>query len=189
MNFIIRRAVPLGACALLAFPMIASAHPFHGQSNQVTTAFLHPLAGWDHLVALASIAFWAVHFHPGSALRFLSVILGASWLGGLFSTSGWILPGYDGAILASVAIPGLTLLLNKKPGFAFSVAAVAAFGFLNGTAHGAELSGSPASFAGWLAGTAAAFGLGFLAVRLAPRVAAGSAMITLVTLACLVRFS
>lgn len=43
---------------LLAGVPLAQAHPGHGPAGFVT-GFIHPLTGWDHLMAMLAVGLWA----------------------------------------------------------------------------------------------------------------------------------
>jgi len=47
------------ACVLLFLStQSASAHILHGEPVSFQSGFLHPLSGWDHIIAMVAVGIW-----------------------------------------------------------------------------------------------------------------------------------
>ena len=107
-------------------------------SGHMDSGLLHPLTGWDHLLAA-----WAVgmslalgknrHAWPGG-LGFLVVLGMGMTLGQIFAQAAFVEP----LILASVILLGLNLYRYKNLESWFRVSLAAVFALAHGWAHGAE---------------------------------------------------
>lgn len=143
---------------LLAAPGLAFAH-ITGQahSHSLTSGFLHPLTGLDHLLAMFAVGLWAAQ-HKGRAvwmipLTFVSVMV----LGGLIGLSGAYVPGAELGIAASLlALGGLIATATQfRPTLGMFI--VGFFALFHGYAHGHEM---PAAM------SAISFSLGFVLATL-----------------------
>src|SRR5580700_4504674 len=91
------------ALGLLVFlPNLASAHILPGTTHGLQDGLLHPLTGWDHLLAMFAVGLWAAQ-QRGRAiwqipLAFVSVML----LGGVLGVAGIYMPGVEAIIATSV---------------------------------------------------------------------------------------
>jgi urease accessory protein len=151
---------------LLLVPSLASAHTLPGTSHGFQDGFMHPLTGWDHLLAMFAVGLWAAQ-QRGRAmwqipLAFVSVMV----LGGILGVAGASMPGWELAIAISVlALGGL---VATKTSFAPSLGmfVVGAFAIFHGYAHGHEMpsSASALSFsAGFVISTVTLHALGIAA--------------------------
>ncbi len=145
--------------AILAglFPAVALAHPGHEGDHDLTWGFstgvVHPLTGWDHLLAMVAIGLWANQM--GGRFRWLvpSVFMAVMALGAFLGHGDELLPGVDQAIAATLLVLGLMVATAKKLPLGLGLMLTAFFAVFHGVAHGAEL---PAHTSGWT------YGLGFL---------------------------
>lgn len=139
------------ACVAL-FPAIARAHPGHGATHGFANGFVHPLLGWDHLLAMVAVGIWAGQ--RGGRARWIlpAAFVAAMAIGGVLARAGFALPGIEAGILASVLVLGALVAGAVRLPLAASAAVIAAFAILHGHAHGSEM---PPGASG------AAFGLGF----------------------------
>jgi hydrogenase/urease accessory protein HupE len=59
-----------------------------GSSHGFTDGFLHPLTGWDHLLAMFAVGLWAAQ-HRGRALWLIPLsFVGVMVLGGILGVAG-----------------------------------------------------------------------------------------------------
>jgi len=152
------------ALSLLVFlPNMASAHILPGTGHGFQDGFLHPLTGWDHLLAMIAVGLWAAQ-HRGRAiwlipLSFVSVML----LGGILGLAGVYVPGAEVAIAISVlALGGLVATMTRFTP-SLSVAVVGLFAFFHGYAHGHEMPAAAGALPfsmGFVLATALLHGLG-----------------------------
>lgn len=129
-------------CAALAsvalLPATALAHPGHGPHGFVD-GFVHPLFGWDHLLAMVAVGLWAGQ-RGGKATWLLPTTFVATMaLGGVLALAGVGLPGVEIGILASVLALGALVAAAARVPLAAAAAVVAAFALFHGHAHGTEM--------------------------------------------------
>ena len=156
----------LATALFLAAVPVAHAHPGHDTAIGLAGGFAHPFSGWDHILAMLAVGFWAAQLRAPRLLP--AAFLFAMALGGL--AGGWTgpVPGLEQAVAATVLVAGLLIARQVRMPASAGAAWVGAFALLHGAAHGAEM---PAS-AGALA-----YGLGFVgasALLLAAGVLAGT---------------
>lgn len=162
-----------GAAASICIP-VAQAHPGH-DGHDVTwnfqTGFAHPFSGWDHLVAMIAVGWWAMQI--GGRARWL---VPAAFLG-VFAASAalghWIVrpSGMEQGIAASLLVVGLMVARAERIPAAVAVALVGAFAFFHGLAHGAEapLGGIVSYGSGIVSATAVLLSIGLAAGALSAR--------------------
>ncbi len=163
----------LAAALFLAAVPVAQAHPGHDQSMGLAGGFAHPFSGWDHLLAMLAVGFWAAQLRAPRLLP--AAFLLAMALGAL--AGGWTgpLPGLEQGVAASVFVAGLLIARQVRMPAAAGAAWVGAFALLHGAAHGAEMPASAAALGygfGFLGGTALLLAAGVLAGNLAERLPA-----------------
>jgi len=156
----------LALSLLVVLPNLAEAHILLGTSHGFTAGFLHPLTGWDHLLAMFAVGLWAAQ-HRGRSLwliplSFVSVML----LGGILGLAGVSVPGAELAIAISVLILGglVATMTQFRP--TLSVAVVGLFAIFHGYAHGHEMPAAAAALpfsVGFVLATALLHGLGLAA--------------------------
>jgi urease accessory protein len=155
------------ALSLLVFlPNLASAHILPGTAHGFQDGFLHPLTGWDHLLAMIAVGLWAAQ-HRGRAmwlipLSFVSVMV----LGGMLGLAGVSLPGVELAIAISVLALGALVATMTRFTPSLSMAVVGLFALFHGYAHGHEMpavAGALPFSMGFVLATALLHGLGIAA--------------------------
>ncbi|MFL7901646.1 HupE/UreJ family protein [Azospirillum argentinense] len=127
------------AALLAALPNAALAHTFGAHDAGLVHGFLHPVGGWDHLLAMVAVGLWAAQ-RGGKALWALpAAFVGAMIGGGLLGLAGIGLPQVElGIVLSVVALGALIALQSRLPLLA-SAGVVALFAVFHGHAHGAEM--------------------------------------------------
>jgi urease accessory protein len=142
------------ACGLLAVALPALAHTEAADlSGGFLTGFLHPLLGWDHVVAMVAVGLWGA-FLGRPAIWVLPVVFPLVMaFGGVLGLLGVPLPGVEVGIAVSAIVLGAMVALAARPPLAVAAALVGAFAIFHGHAHGTEL---PA------AANPLAFSLGFV---------------------------
>ncbi len=145
------------ALAAFALPVFAHAHPGH-EGHELTWDFtsgaIHPLSGWDHLLAMIAVGLWAAQLGGRSRWLVPTAFVSVMTLGALLGHAGFTLAGVEQGIAASILILGLLIAAAVKLPALASMAIVGAFALFHGVAHGAEM---PASASGL------SYGFGFLA--------------------------
>jgi urease accessory protein len=136
------RSTKISAAALLltfGLAAPATAHTTAGVAGGFTTGFMHPLFGWDHVVAMVAVGLWGA-FLEKPAIWLLPVVFPMVMaFGGAMGVLGVPLPAVEAGIAASAIVLGLMVALALKPPIAVAAAIVGAFAIFHGHAHGTEL--------------------------------------------------
>jgi urease accessory protein len=151
---------------VLAAVHSASAHPGLVPATGFASGLIHPFTGWDHLVAMVAVGFWAAQMR---APRLLPIaFLAAMTLGAVVGRWTGPIDGVQQGIAVSVLVVGLLIASGVRIQAAMGAVCVGVFAIFHGAAHGAEM---PASVG------ALSYGLGFIvatALLLAAGVASGN---------------
>lgn len=151
---IVLRSLAVIVAGLAAMPALA--HPGAHHAADFSTGILHPLTGWDHLLAMLAVGIWAAQ-QRRLAWSMLAVFPAAMVLGALLPFAGHALPAVESGIAASVLVLGLMVAFAVRLPAPAGAAMVGLFALFHGYAHGVEL---PAG------ASAAAYGSGFLIATL-----------------------
>ena len=136
---------------LMSLASAAYAHSGEEGANGFLAGVLHPVTGFDHLLAMVAVGIW------GATLgRPLIWVLPVAFpmlmvVGGILGITGVAVPYIETGIAFSVIVLGLAIAADWRAPAGVAVAIVAAFGVFHGYAHGAELP-SAASPAAYVAG-------------------------------------
>ncbi len=144
------------ALAAFTLPVLAHAHPGHEGHDltwDFTSGAMHPLSGWDHLLAMIAVGLWAAQLGGRSRWLVPAAFVGVMTLGALLGHAGFAIAGVEQGIAASILILGLLIAGAVKLPTAASMTIVGAFAFFHGVAHGAEM---PATASGL------SYGIGFI---------------------------
>jgi urease accessory protein len=153
-----RRSVLLGYLSplwlwYLLLPVPASAHTGTGSLGGFGSGFLHPVTGYDHVLAMVAVGIWGAQLGMPLVwvlpVTFPLVMALSGMLGGL----GLPLPGVETGIDLSVLVLGAMIALAVRPPVWLAAAVVAAWAVFHGYAHGAELPETADPFA---------YGIGFV---------------------------
>jgi urease accessory protein len=149
-----RRLQLLGALtAALIFSEQALAHQQAGVAGGLTSGFLHPLTGLDHLVAMVAVGLWGAQLGlPAIWLLPITFPLVMA-LGGVLGVMGVPLPMPEVFIALSALALGGAVAARLRPPFVAAAIVVGIFAIFHGHAHGVELPG---------AANPLAYGVGFV---------------------------
>ncbi len=149
---------------LSIFAVAVQAHPGH-DGHELTWDFtggvLHPLSGWDHLIAMISVGVWAA-LVGGKArwvlpATFVTVMSAAGFSamqwGALGATPGFVEQG----IAASLLCLGLMMAFRVRLPLAIGAIVIGLFAAFHGWAHGVELPTNANGFS---------YALGFVAATI-----------------------
>lgn len=172
------------AAILAATP--AFAHTGVGTHFGFASGFLHPLTGFDHMLAMLSVGIWSALIAGGSAKQSVwaapLMFVIAMCAGAGMAFAGLAIPSVETGIAVSVMLLGLMVATQIRLGTVLGLGVIALFAVFHGHAHGSEAAGAiPAYMAGFTLATGllhvAGIGLGLMIrdVRLAAPVL-GSAM-------------
>ncbi len=137
-----RRYWTAGATTAVAAAFIASpalAHSGTGLAGGFVSGFLHPLTGFDHLLAMVSVGLWGA-FLGRPLVVVLPVIFPAVMaVGGVLGMAGVPLPPVELGIALSVLVLGAMIGFAVKAPVWLASLMVAFFAIFHGYAHGNEL--------------------------------------------------
>ncbi len=140
--------------ALIATLILVSATPaFAHAGHGITSGFLHPFLGWDHIFAMLAVGAWGATLGARAIWAVPLAFVSAMIVGGVVGMSGIELPFVETMILASVfVLAGFAVARVKLPVWS-GMAIVSLFALAHGYAHGAEI---PEGANAWV------FGSGFV---------------------------
>ena len=128
-----------GAFALALGADAASAHTGVGLAGGFASGFMHPLLGWDHVVAMIAVGLWGA-FLGAPAIWVLPVTFPlVMTIGGALGVMGVPLPGVEIGIALSAIVLGAMVAFAARPPLWVAAILVAAFAVFHGHAHGVEL--------------------------------------------------
>lgn len=149
----LRRLPLLSTLLLLAFSSQASAHADGGLAGGFASGFLHPILGWDHVVAMLAVGLWGA-FLGRKAIWILPVAFPLVMaMGGALGVLGIPLPAVETGIASSAVVLGAMVAFAVRPPIWLAALIVASFAIFHGHAHGTELP---------QAANALAYSLGFV---------------------------
>ena len=120
-------------------PRWALAHTGDGLSGGFLSGLLHPIFGWDHVVAMVAVGLWgAVLGSP--ALWVLPIVFPLVMaIGAVLGITGIDVPFIEIGIALSGVVLGLMIVFLIKAPMAVAAALVGLFAIFHGHAHGTEL--------------------------------------------------
>lgn len=123
----------------LGFAAPAAAHMGTGLAGGFQSGFLHPLSGFDHLLAMVSVGLWGA-FLGRPLIMALPVIFPAVMaIGGALGIAGVKLPPVEIGIAVSVLVLGAMVAGAVRAPVWLACTIVAVFAIFHGYAHGKEL--------------------------------------------------
>jgi urease accessory protein len=136
------------AAAMGCLATVAQAHSGEGGANGFMAGVLHPLTGFDHLLAMVAVGMWGATLGAPLVWALPVAFPMLMVVGGVLGIAGIPVPLVEPGIAASVTILGLAIALAWRAPISIALAIVAVFGVFHGYAHGAELPNavSPAAF-------------------------------------------
>lgn len=130
----------LAVLALFAVPATAWAHPGHSTTGDgLTAGLMHPLAGFDHLLAMIAVGIVSAQLGGRALWALPSMFVGSVVVGSLLGLSGSERPLIEAGIAASVILLGAGMAWDRRSQFGLPLALAGVFGFVHGYAHGTEM--------------------------------------------------
>ncbi len=123
-------------------PLETHAHTIGMTFNGWHDGFNHPLHGWDHLLVMIAVGWWAAQQRGRAVWLIPLTFVAVMTAGGIVGATGIALPGVELAILLSVAVFAALVARKARLRLGISVWLVGFFAFFHGFAHGAEMPGS-----------------------------------------------
>ena len=144
--------IVLGVLAVAALaPLPVYAHDGTGLAGGFVAGVLHPLQGFDHLLAMVSVGLWGAFLGRPLLYALPMLFPAAMAVGGAIGMSGVALPPVELGIAVSVITLGLMILFAVRAPVAIACVIVGTFALFHGYSHGAELP-SAADPVGYSAG-------------------------------------
>lgn len=134
-----RQRIALFTLFVLAWIPGAQAHMGGGAVGGFSAGFMHPVLGWDHVIAMVAVGLWGA-FLGTPALWLLPVVFPLVMaLGGALGVMGVPLPGVEtGIAVSAIALGGMVAGAIRPPIWVAAVI-VGTFAIFHGHAHGTEL--------------------------------------------------
>lgn len=127
------------AVSLTMFAGLASAHEGAGISGGFTSGFLHPILGWDHVIAMVAVGLWGA-FLGKPAIWILPVVFPLVMaFGGALGVMGVPIPAVETGIAVSAIVLGTMVAAAARPNIWVAAVIVGMFAIFHGHAHGTEL--------------------------------------------------
>ncbi len=146
------RPLPIHATAVaalllwcLAAPAVA--HEAEGIAGGFVSGFLHPVVGWDHVLAMVAVGLWGA-FLGAPAIWILPVVFPLVMaFGAALGVVGVPIPAVEAGIAASAVILGALIAAAARPPLWVAAILVGLFAIFHGHAHGTELPEAANPFA------------------------------------------
>lgn len=130
------------AAVLLLATGLASAHEGAGLAGGFSSGFMHPILGWDHVIAMVAVGLWGA-FLGNPAIWILPVVFPLVMaFGGALGVMGVPVPAVETGIAVSAIVLGLMVAAAARPNIWVAAMIVGIFAVFHGHAHGTELPGA-----------------------------------------------
>lgn len=117
----------------------AFAHVQQGEAGGLLSGFLHPVSGWDHVLAMVAVGLWGAQL-GAPAIWVLPVAFPLVMaMGGMLGFIGVPVPGIEIGIAASAVLLGAAVMFEARPPLVVAALVVGFFAIFHGYAHGTEL--------------------------------------------------
>lgn len=126
------------AAICILVPGLAFAHPGHGMFD-FSGGVVHPMSGWDHVVAMVAMGVWAAMVPSQRAWSIPAGFLFGMLLGGAAGMAGLLPPGLETMVAASALTASLLVAFALRVPMLVQGLLAAGVAMLHGLAHGAEL--------------------------------------------------
>lgn len=127
------------AIAALVFASPAQAHMGTGLPGGFISGFLHPLTGWDHLLAMVSVGLWGAFLGRPLIVALPVIFPTVMAFGAFLGMAGVPFPPVEVGIGLSVLLLGAVIAAAWRAPVWAACTIVAIFALFHGYAHGKEL--------------------------------------------------
>ena len=132
-----RRMAFAGGALYVAVSPAAYAHT--GLGEGALAGILHPLLGWDHVLAMLAVGAWSSMLVHRARWLVPAVFAAVLVLAAQFSVNGIHLPLLEAGIAASLLLAGLLVGARAHVGTAAAAVVVGMFAVVHGLTHAAEM--------------------------------------------------
>ncbi|MEK6798784.1 MAG: HupE/UreJ family protein [Planctomycetota bacterium] len=140
-----RRTLLVLAGMSLGVPAVAWAHPGVASAaaphGGLFAGLLHPLLGWDHVLAMVTVGLWAAQIGRRALWIVPTSFVVMMSAGASLGMGEAPLPFVESGILTSLMVLGLVTALAWRVPIAAAAVGVGVFALFHGHAHGSELVG------------------------------------------------
>ncbi|APO68545.1 HupE/UreJ protein [Rhizobium gallicum] len=133
------RRIGLVVTALLFSTGVAEAHVGTGGASGLAAGLLHPIAGFDHVVAMIAVGLWGAQLGKPAIWMLPITFPVVMAFGGFLGLLGVPMPGVEIGIALSGILLGAAVLTETRPPLVAAAILVGVFAIFHGYAHGAEL--------------------------------------------------
>jgi len=127
------------AVMLFMFASVANAHESAGIAGGFASGFMHPVLGWDHVIAMVAVGLWGA-FLGSPSIWILPVVFPLVMaFGGVLGVIGVPVPAVETGIAVSAIVLGAMVAFAVRPPIWVAAVIVGAFAIFHGHAHGTEL--------------------------------------------------
>lgn len=124
---------------LITYASASSAHEGAGIAGGFFSGFMHPILGWDHVIAMVAVGLWGA-FLGNPAIWVLPVVFPLVMaFGGALGVMGVPIPAVETGIAVSAIVLGAMVAFAVRPPIWVAAVIVGAFAIFHGHAHGTEL--------------------------------------------------
>ena len=125
--------------ALAALAGSAAAHTGSDGLGGFASGFMHPILGWDHVIAMVAVGLWGA-FLGKPAIWVLPIVFPLVMaFGGALGVAGVPIPSVETGIALSAIVLGGMVAFAARPPLWVAAVIVGAFAIFHGHAHGTEL--------------------------------------------------
>ncbi len=137
----------VAALLLLCLATPALAHEAEGIAGGFVSGFLHPIVGWDHVLAMVAVGLWGA-FLGAPAIWILPIVFPLVMaFGAALGVLGVPIPAVETGIAASAVVLGALIAAAARPPLWVAAILVGLFAIFHGHAHGTELPEAANPFA------------------------------------------
>lgn len=129
----------LSVLLLLVSAGVAEAHVGAGGTSGLVAGFLHPITGFDHVVAMIAVGLWGAQLGKPAIWLLPITFPIVMAFGGLLGLLGLPVPGVEIGIALSGVLLGVAVLTEIRPPLVVAALLVGVFAVCHGYAHGTEL--------------------------------------------------
>ena len=127
----------IGFFALL--PSVSFAHQGGGEAEGIAQGFMHPISGFDHVLAMLAVGLWGAQLRSPAVWILPIVFPMVMAFGGFLGLIGVPIPGIEIGIAASAIALGAFVALEAQLPLPIAIVLVGIFAIFHGHAHGTEL--------------------------------------------------
>ena len=124
---------------LLGITSAAAAHSETGVAGGLVSGLLHPILGFDHLVAMVAVGLWGAQLGRPAIWLLPITFPMVMAIGALAGVGGMPLPLVEYGIALSAVVLGFMITFRIRTEFWIASIIVGAFALFHGHAHGTEV--------------------------------------------------